>query len=298
VFFDEGDWTQAERHLRRAVELVERHQPQVSYRTLPYRCTLAWMLAYRGAAGEACRIAEAVVEEAQEAGRVAQEGVGRSVLGFAMCQAGRAADSVSVLREARVILERELGPQHRESIHCRHHLAYSLAMTGALEEAGALYRQVSDEYRRLPPPVSEKAATALNGYGQALFVAGKVEEARRTFQEALRTFREVGGRSTTLLVQLLNNLGATHLALHQELEAEGPLREAVVTARAGLPPLDQARLHSLMNLSQVLEALGRPAEAAELWTEIQEQAQSAADPPEDLRAQAAAEIRRLQDLGT
>lgn len=181
--------------------------------------------------------------------------------GQAAADAGRPAAAERRLRQA-VRLERRRTPASEGLARALAHLARVLRDRDQPAEAVALLDEaVSLGARR---PRSTTHVTALDGLGDALRAAGRLDEAERRYRERLGLCRKMFGRDHPMAIRAEVDLAGVALDRHDFAAAEAALRRALVIYGEILRR-EHPRIAELeLDLGHALFGLGRDAEAEAL----------------------------------
>ncbi|TSC25147.1 tetratricopeptide repeat protein [Corallococcus sp. Z5C101001] len=148
-------------------------------------------------------------------------------LGRTLLETGKAAQAVTVLKDALLQTEKAMGPVHLDT--ARRHQALSMALreqrdfTGALEHA----RVSVSLHRTLLGPASVKLAEALDEEGMSLLALKRYPEALKDYEEALAVKQAKLGPDDELLQYSLDGVGQALLGLGRARDAIAPLRQAL-----------------------------------------------------------------------
>lgn len=181
--------------------------------------------------------------------------------GRAAADAGRWAAAERHLRQA-VRLERRRTPVSEGLARALTHLARVLRdRTRPTEALGLLEEAVALGARR---PRSTTHVTALDGLGDALRAAGRLDAAERRYRERLGLCQEMFGRDHPMAIRAEADLAGVALDRHDFAAAEASLRRALVIYREILRR-EHPRIAELeLDLGHALFGLGRDAEAEPL----------------------------------
>lgn len=177
-------------------------------------------------------------------------------------------------REAIAEAERSFGPKHRV-------YDQSIATLGLVLRFAQRYPESEKEFRRALAlrekalgPRDPAVAILVNNLADVVQAQKKYAEAEKLQRTVLPLFEKVHGDDTKTATAL-NNLGANLQSQTRYKEAEPYLRRALAMKEKVLGPLNPSVAHTLNNLAEVCEALGRKDEAAKhraRAVEIQKQA--------------------------
>jgi 8-oxo-dGTP diphosphatase len=122
-------------------------------------------------------------------------------------QRGRADEAITRFEQQLVDQTQELGPDARDTLTTRHHLAGSFAVSGQLDEAVTGFELLLADQIRVLGRDDPHTLGTWNDLGEWLVTAGRLEEGIRAFEQVLAAYRElreeVGfGRADVVLEQL------------------------------------------------------------------------------------------------
>lgn len=218
---------EAERHARRAYELLSRHAGADDPRTL--------------AAG--------------------------NDLAVALHDLGRLEESRSLYGRVLGAYERTLGTRHRETIATRANLGALLSDLALYDEAAAVYEVAVRDARAGFGEDSEITLNNENNLVSVLVNLGRYDEAERLARSALERARRALGADHPYTAHLLNALGLTLNRQERLEEAEAAFAESLDLARAIFGGDHPVVVSGLTNLGQVRAKLGRLGEARVLLEE-------------------------------
>jgi tetratricopeptide (TPR) repeat protein len=189
-------------------------------------------------------------------------------------QAGAFKQAGQLARDAITEAEKTFGAAHPNTALSVSTLALVLRLENRFEESEKHYRRaLAIRDKALGPAHPTTALTMLN-LADALQAQKKYAEAEKLQRVVLPIFEKVHGEDTKTATAL-NNLGANLQAQARFKEAEPYLRRALLMKEKTLGPMNPSVAHTLNNLAEVCEALGRKDEAVKLRAraaEIQKQA--------------------------
>ncbi len=165
-------------------------------------------------------------------------------------------------RQALAVREKVLGDSHPLTAQSLNNLAVFLRGRGRSEEAARLAGEAVAAYRRAYPADHMDLAIGLSNYAGALADAGRFAAAESTYTEAIGIARRSVGPDHWVVAALQYNLGKVLLERKRYRAAEAQLVPAYRSLAAGLGPDSRRAVRAAGALSELYEALGRPAEAA------------------------------------
>jgi tetratricopeptide (TPR) repeat protein len=223
---------------------------------------------------EAQRHYERALELWERGGPVGPEGQGREGLGRvellaraaeAAANAGAADRALALIRAA--LAEVDAGQDPLLAGQLTERLAYHLRITG---RPGA-FEAYQEAVRLVPPAPTVERARVLAGLGQALMLRARFAEATATCEEAIEVARAAG--APAVQSHALTSLGSAAARLGDPEGGLARLREARRLAAELGAATDEAR--ACLNLSDLLDDLGRQEEAVAVASEGLEVARAA-----------------------
>ena len=193
-------------------------------------------------------------------------------------QSGAFKQAEQLARDSLAEAEKSFGAAHQNTAISLSNLALVLRIQKRFEESEKHYRRslaIRDKALGAAHPTT--ALTMLN-LADALQAQKKYAEAEKLQRTVLPIFEKAHGEDTKTATAL-NNLGANLQMQMRYKEAESYLRRALVMKEKTLGPMNPSVAHTLNNLAEVCEALGRKDEAAKhraRAAEIQKQASAKA----------------------
>ena len=233
---------------------------------------------------QAIEVLDEVPEGATRIDVLEHRGESYSGLGQLLAESGRTDEARPVLDRG-VELTRTLVSGISGSAEGRPRLARAYHRLGLLlrlahrdAEAEAAYRTTIELAKTIGGPQGEKLQAGVHGnLGTLLLLSGQRDEAERALREAVRLYESLARRDPSVpvyrqeLAQTLRRLGLIAAARPGGLtEAEGWLRRAVelyeplAAQSPGVPPIREALALALLELADVLTAVGRPHDARPL----------------------------------
>ncbi|HWC40799.1 MAG TPA: AAA family ATPase [Actinomycetota bacterium] len=185
--------------------------------------------------------------------------------GEAAANSGATDRAVALVRTALAEIDPAAEPLRAAQLTER--LAFHLRIVG---RPGA-FETYQEAVRLVPPAPSGARARVLAGLGQALMLRARFAEAAAICEEAIAVARQVGAR--VVEGHALNSLGTAIVRLHQIDRGLACLEDARRLAAELGAAKDEAR--ACVNLSDILEDLGRLEESVEVAAEGMEVAGAA-----------------------
>jgi tetratricopeptide (TPR) repeat protein len=183
----------------------------------------------------------------------------------AAANSGAAERAVALVRSALAELDPAAEPLRAAQLTER--LAFHLRIAG---RPGA-FEAYQEAVRLVPPAPSEARARVLAGLGQTLMLRARFAEAAAVCEEAIAVARQVGAR--VVEGHALNSLGTAIVRLDQVARGLACLEDARRLAAGLGAAKDEAR--ACVNLSDILEDLGRLQESVDVAAEGMEVAGAA-----------------------
>lgn len=190
------------------------------------------------------------------------------LLGGALKQAEQLA------RDAVAEADKTFGATHQNTATSLGHLALVLRFQKRFEESEKHYRRAYAIREKGLGPAHPSSALLLLNLADVVQAQKKYPEAEKMQRAVIAVFEKVHGEDSKTATAL-NNLGANLQQQARYKEAEIFLRRALAMKEKTLGPMNQSVAHTLNNLAEVCEALGRKDEAAKYRAravEIQKQA--------------------------
>jgi len=189
----------------------------------------------------------------------------RTTLGVALRELGRFTEARTELEQAGALWAEHYGGQHPVIASVRFETALVDHHEGRHEAASAGFGEALAVFERVFGPNSLDVARASEALAVTLGQLGRYEEALRRHQQARAIFRanlDGAGSAGFALAQALDNEGVIRRELGQLDEALSLHQQALeLLEREASPVRQAARAEVLINLGEVLLALGREAEA-------------------------------------
>ncbi len=257
---------EAERHARRAYDLLTRHAGADDPRTLAAGNDLAVALHDLGRLEGSRSLYTAVLGQYERTlGPRHRETIAtRANLGALLSDLGLYEEAAEVYEEAVRDARAGFGPESDITLNNENNLAYVLVRLRRYEEAEGLARDALGRSRRALGADHPYTAHLLNALGLALSRQERLEEAEAAFAESLDLARAVFGSDHPVVVSGLTNLGQVRANLGRLDDARVLLDEAALRGRAVLGDDHYELADVLSNLAGVLHLLGRYDEAVPL----------------------------------
>jgi tetratricopeptide (TPR) repeat protein len=172
--------------------------------------------------------------------------------------------AASFYRDALVIREKTLGPEHPDTAENLNELGFLLRLQGDLAGARPLLERALAIREKVLGPEHPDTARSLNNFAQLLQAQGELTEARPLLERALAIREKVLGPEHPDTAASLNNLA---LLLHAQGDLVGarPLfKRALGISEKESGPEHPSTSYVRTNLSRLLLACGQPVEALAL----------------------------------
>lgn len=184
-----------------------------------------------------------------------------SRVGRSLQSDGRFDDAKFLLADCLKVRERNLGPQHPDTLTSVIDLGSVLAQQGRYEEAKAMHQRALEGYEKALGLEHPDTITSVSHLGLVLQGQGQYEEAKVMYQRALQGFERALGLEHPHTLASVNNLGFVLERQGNYKEAESMHRRALEGYEKTLGPGSPITLTSVNNLGSVLERQGQYKEA-------------------------------------
>jgi len=226
LLLDQGQYAEAEKTLRRVLEVHTRLAGPEDFATLKTRTSLASALEQQGKASEAETQYRAVFKLATDVWGPEdwRTLTARGGLASALSDQGKLAEAEAEYREVLALREKSLGSESRDTLLARHNLATMLSRQDKYAEAEAEFRLVLRLREKVLGPEHPDTLMTRSNLGNLLAKQGKYQEAESELREVIALKEKVLGlRHPETLSSCYN------LAL--DLARADKLREAMPFAR-------------------------------------------------------------------
>lgn len=179
-----------------------------------------------------------------------------------------------IARDAIAEAEKTFGAAHQNTATSAGTLALVLRFQKRFDESEKYYRRALTIREKVLGAAHPSTALMMLNLADVVQSQKRYAEAEKLQRTVLPIFEKVHGDDAKTATAL-NNLGANLQSQTRYKEAEGYLRRALVMKEKTLGPMNPSVAHTLNNLADVCEALGRKDEAAKYRTraiDIQKQA--------------------------
>jgi non-specific serine/threonine protein kinase/serine/threonine-protein kinase len=173
--------------------------------------------------------------------------------------------ALPLLERTLQIREKELGPNHPDTITAVGNVGYILQALGRLEEAGPYFEGAVGRMEKLRGANHPELAAHLNNLAMLRVDQGKPAEGRPLYERAIaiQTLAKGTDDPDTLLYE--NNLGGALEAAGDNAAAEVHYRRSLEGTLRTIGPDSIDALTGMNNLAGVLESQGKRAEAEEMY---------------------------------
>jgi len=238
-------YQQAERHLRRAVELRERKLGPDDPATLN----------------------------------------SRNSLGVLLSQAGRYAEAIALLEETLKKRQAKLGLDHPDTFHSMNNLAMAYAGAGQIDRALPLQEATLKTQQVKLGPDHPDTLQSMNNLAKAFLDSGKLDQALPLLKQTLEKRKAKFGPDHPDTLESVNNLAVLYRAAGKSDQALPLLEETLEKAKAKLDPDHSNTLTSMNNLARAYQAAGKFDQALKLFelTLEKRKAKLGPDNPDTLR---------------
>ncbi len=165
--------------------------------------------------------------------------------------------------------EKTFGPAHRNTETSLANLALVLRFQKHYEESEKYYRRALAIREKALGAAHPSTALMMLNLADVVQAQKRYAEAEKLQRAVLPIFEKAHGDDPKTATAL-NNLGANLQLQERYKEAELVLRRALAMKEKLLGPMSQSVAHTLNNLAQVCDALGRKDEAARHRARVQE----------------------------
>lgn len=267
-----GRLDEAEAHMREAVAMYRRLDPEPSEDLASALASFTDLLRSRGSYAEAFEVgAEALAMTRTVFGPEHLEvAYALNQHASTLSRWGRPEEAIPYVEEGLAIRRAAFDGPHVEVAASLGNLANILAGVGRLEEALEPRRASADMVREIFPDGHPYVAATTHSLGALLLQMGRIAEAEETLRESLAHHRAAFPADHPNLAYPLTELGRLYHAAGRLDEARAVLQEAYAARAGGLPAGHWHIAASGLELGLTLDAAGRLEEAERLLTEAYE----------------------------
>ncbi len=181
---------------------------------------------------------------------------------------GMLPESVNPLREAADALERELGPQHANTIDAKVTLGDALRELGRDEEAEAVLRPAAEAMESALGPNDLLTLRIKGSLGEILQKRGRYTEADALLRDTIERMERLATPSDEALLKARMSLVASLGAQVRDEEALPYAKAVLDQTKASFPPTHAAVLAATNHYAVTLSNLRRYAEAEPVFREL------------------------------
>jgi len=294
-----GVFEQAERHLRRAIELRrsahDEDHPAVHDALNDY----ALMLIDLQRLDEAREVLLQKLDSQRRTEPLdeSEYAVTLNNLGLIHLYQQEGAEAEEYLSQSLAIRRRLLTPPHEMIAVTMHNIAGARFLQGRLDEAIPMAREAYEMRVETLPPDHPDRSQSLNALAYMLERSDRMEEAEPLFRETLAMRRRIYGDRHPSVAQAMNNLGGLLIRMERTEEGLPLLTEASEIWKETLGPTHRFVRGVLGSRAAALQALGRDEEAERTLLDCLHRTREADDaPPTELASTLAALARVRFDL--
>jgi len=235
--FHKGEYAEAERLLRRALELREGALGEVHTDTAATLAQLGILLVATRDLKQAAELLErsaAIVEKVHGRKSLVYASASNN-LALVYSRSGRYGLAEKHLLDALDLFQEHLGRDHPETVDIVANLADLYVQMGQLDRAEPLLERLRTTWERSTEPADESGlASVLANLVTLHRRRGQYEEAERLALRVLEIRKRHLGGEHLLVVHHLAELAATYVAMGDDRRAEPPLRQALDLTRKNL----------------------------------------------------------------
>ena len=265
-----GEFEEAERHLRRSLEIRDRELGREHLTTLLSLNGLAGAISGQGRHVEAEAMDREVSDIREQLLGPEHEQTLDSKMNLAvtLSDQGRYAEAEEILRDTIEVQERTLGSQHLSTLRAKMSLAIAIKNQGQPVKAEQLYRDVLEIGEPVLGSEHPLMIRSTINLARSISSQGRHAEAEKLYRRTIEATTQVFGpeHPTTLLA--MNNLAASVGNQGRHVEVEEILREVAEIRERVLGPEHPETLRTMTNLALSLSRQGRRAEAVEVYRNV------------------------------
>jgi eukaryotic-like serine/threonine-protein kinase len=262
--YDQGDFAEAERLHRRALELRSSAYGSRHNRTATSLQNLALAVAQlnRGSEAEALYREALVIYRETLGGEHTEVATTLTSLGRSLSERGEFEEAIPLLSEALRINRSRLGNGHPHVALVLNDLGSVRARQGRFEEAETIFRDALELREQALGASHPYVATSLNNLAFTMVQQGRLDDALPLRRRAYGMARERLGNDHVNTGQFAHNLADLLMRLNRLAEAEVLYRESIEILTRAFPEAHPLTARPLTGLADLLIRLGRRAEAA------------------------------------
>jgi tetratricopeptide (TPR) repeat protein len=169
------------------------------------------------------------------------------------------------LKSALEIRSKQLGTEHKDTLHAMDNLASLYQALGRYEETQTLLDQTLQVRRRVFGEEHPSTVTSMHQLALIYLDQGRYEEAEQLNVKALEKYRRVLGDEHPWILSSMNNLALLKQKLGRLDEAQSLLAKTVETNRRLLGEEHPETLTAMSNLARIYQGQGRIEESESLF---------------------------------
>ncbi len=194
----------------------------------------------------------------------------QTVLGNTLRELGSRAKAVELLEKARATRERELGPDHPDTLATLGNLAAAYYAAGNLREAIRLYQRVCDTRARILGSDHPDTLNTLHDLAVVHYAAGNLPEAIRLLEQVRNALASRVGPSHPDTLVVVNNLALAYQDVGKAALAIKLYKQVREAAASQLGPEHPDTLAISHNLAYAYRRAGALQEAIRLFEQVRE----------------------------
>jgi eukaryotic-like serine/threonine-protein kinase len=281
-----AEYSDAEKHLKRALELHEQLFEPNHQKTVLTMCQLARVCYSQGNFAEAERLFKQALEARKSRNEPDDLEVLRtkSNLGLSYIARGRYAEAEALLSPAFDRFTDLVGPDHEETLECLYGMAVLNFSKAKYEEAEPMFLKVRVGFQKLLGADHPYALASAGSLGAVYVSKGRYAEAEKLFLEILPVKQEKFGPDHPETLHTMQNLAYLYHELKRYDDSESYYLKTVEgrRKRQGLDHRDT--LQAMQNLAALYVDQGKAEEAEMLYQEVlkQQREKLGSDHPETI----------------
>jgi CHAT domain-containing protein/Tfp pilus assembly protein PilF len=177
---------------------------------------------------------------------------------------GKYKEATAIAEKILVLTERDLGPEHPETLTSVENVGEVYRAQGRYAEAEPMIRRALAGFANVLGPEHLATLRNTNNLGLLYQTQGRYAEAEPLLNEALAGWKKKFGAEHEATLTSLNNLGSLYQRQGRYGEAEKAWKQALASKEKTLGPEHPSTLTSVNNLGFLYHAQGRYAEAEQL----------------------------------
>jgi len=259
-------YEQAERHLRRAVELRERELGPDDPATLDSRNSLGVLLAQAGRYGEAIALHEETLKRRKATLGVDHRDTLTSMNGLATAysEAGQLDQALPLHEETLKQQQMKLGPNDPETLLSMSNLAFAYRAAGKSDQALPLLEVALERMKATLGPDHPHTLVSMNNLADVYQATGKLAQALQLFEQVLEKEKAKSGPNHLNTLRSMHNLAFAYQAAGKTDRALPLFEETLEKLKATLGPDHPHTLQCMDNLARSYQADGKLDQAVQL----------------------------------